>query len=237
MTRVEVLLCDADGNLFPSEEPAFEASAAVTNRYLATIGVPKRFTPEQLRSEALGRNFRSISSELASAHGVPVGDAELEWYVAQERREVTAHLARTLSPDPAVSEPLRRIAARVPLAAVSSSASGRLDACFRATGLDELIPSDRRFSAEDSLPVPAGKPDPAIYAHACEALGVAPDAALAVEDAPAGVRSAVGAGVPTVGNLVFVAEAERAEREAELRAAGASRVVSSWVEVEELLGS
>ena len=32
---VKVLLCDADGNLFASEEPAFVASTVVTNRLLA----------------------------------------------------------------------------------------------------------------------------------------------------------------------------------------------------------
>lgn len=29
---VTTVLCDADGNLFPSEEPAFDASVEVTNR-------------------------------------------------------------------------------------------------------------------------------------------------------------------------------------------------------------
>ena len=37
VARLEVLLCDADGNLFPSEEPAFVASADVTNRLLADL--------------------------------------------------------------------------------------------------------------------------------------------------------------------------------------------------------
>ena len=35
LEQVRYLLCDADGNLFPSEEPAFEASAEVTNAFLA----------------------------------------------------------------------------------------------------------------------------------------------------------------------------------------------------------
>src|SRR5206468_6511581 len=37
MIAPTILLCDADGNLFPSEEPAFEASAVVTNRYLERL--------------------------------------------------------------------------------------------------------------------------------------------------------------------------------------------------------
>ena len=46
---------------------------------------------------------------------------------------------------------------------------------------------------------PAGKPDPAPYRIALEAIGVAPDRAIAFEDSPAGVRAAVAAGVATVG--------------------------------------
>ena len=50
-----------------------------------------------------------------------------------------------------------------------------------------------------------------------------------------GARSAVGAGCPTVGNLVFVPPAERAERAEDLREAGVLAVVSSWTELATLL--
>lgn len=46
---------------------------------------------------------------------------------------------------------------------------------------------------------PAGKPDPLPYRIALERLDIASEAALAFEDSPAGVRSAVAAGIPTVG--------------------------------------
>lgn len=44
-----------------------------------------------------------------------------------------------------------------------------------------------------------GKPDPAPYNIALESLGVAPENAIAFEDSPSGIRSAVAAGIPTVG--------------------------------------
>lgn len=47
--------------------------------------------------------------------------------------------------------------------------------------------------------VRAGKPDPAPYAAALERLSVAAGEAVAFEDSPSGIRSAVAAGVPTVG--------------------------------------
>ncbi len=225
---VEVLLCDADGNLFGSEEPAFVASAAITNRVLAELGVARAFTPDELRRRAIGRNFRATTLELAREAGVTLEPDVLECWVEVERRAVVEELRSTLRPDPRVQGPVRRIANRARLALVSSSALSRLDACLQATALDDLFPPDVRFSAEDSLPAPRSKPDPAVYVHAGQRLGVAGAAAIAVEDAAAGALSALRAGFPTVGNLHFVAPDERAERADELREAGVAAVVPTW---------
>jgi HAD superfamily hydrolase (TIGR01509 family) len=227
------VLCDADGNLFPSEEPAFDASVEVTNAFLADLGSERRYTSDELRHVATGMNFRATARMLAEEAGRD--DVDVETWVAEERRVVTAHLGATLRPHPPTLAALDELAARFPLAAVSSSALGRLAACFTATGLDELIPPELRFSAEDSLPTPTSKPDPAVYLHACRELGIAPAEGLAVEDAVAGVLSAVSAGCPTVGNLLFVAPAERPERAAALLGAGALAVVDSWAQLADLL--
>lgn len=233
LQRVSHLLCDADGNLFPSEEPAFDASAEVTNAFLASLGIDRRYTATELRTAATGMNFRSTARTLAAQAGHP--DPDVEPWVAEERRAVTEHLGRTLRPHPDTQAALRTLGEHLTLAVVSSSALARLAACFTATGLDELLPASRRFSAEDSLPTPTSKPDPAVYRHACEQLGIEPEQGLAVEDAVAGVRSAVAAGCPVVGNLLFVLPDEREERSAALLAAGALTVVSSWSELAELV--
>jgi beta-phosphoglucomutase-like phosphatase (HAD superfamily) len=253
---LEAVLCDADGNLFPSEGPAFVASADVTNAFLEQLGVPARFTAEQLRLATTGKNFRTTAVDLAVEHGVPVEAvlatrrpgattapagpgvltaAALEHWVQEEGRQVTRYLSDVLRPDPDVLGPLTSLADRYVLAAVSSSATARLTACFEATGLDALLPAPLRFSAEDSLPVPTSKPDPAVYLHACQELGISPSQAVAVEDSVPGAQSAVAAGIATVGNLQFVPEPERAERAAQLRTAGVVALVTSWVEVEGLL--
>ena len=233
LEQVRYLLCDADGNLFPSEEPAFDASVEVTNAFLAAIGSDRRFTAPELRLAATGLNFRSTAHRLAAEAGVP--DVDVELWVQEEKRAVTAHLARTLRPHPPTSAALEAMAQHVELAAVSSSALARLAGCFTATDLDELIPPARRFSAEDSLPTPTSKPDPAVYLHACQQLGIPPEAGLAVEDSLPGAQSAVAAGCPTIGNLLFVAPEEREDRAAALEAAGVLTVVSSWQEVADLL--
>jgi fructuronate reductase/mannitol 2-dehydrogenase len=259
LRAVRTLLCDADGNLFPSEEPAFVASADVTNRFLRTYGIDRSYEAEELRLATTGMNFRSTAVALAVEHGVALdaqladgrpdaeqaaaGDddrrvltaQELDDWVQEERRAVAAYLGEVLQRDDAVAEPLARMAERLGLAAVSSSATARLRASFDATGLGGLFPPDRTFSAEDSLPRPTSKPDPAVYLFACERLGVAPADTVAVEDSVPGARSAVAAGCQTLGNVAFVAEEEREERIAQLREVGVVAVVHGWDGVEALL--
>jgi beta-phosphoglucomutase-like phosphatase (HAD superfamily) len=251
---ITTLLCDADGNLFPSEEPAFIASTAVTNRFLRAYSVDREFTPTELRLATSGKNFRSMAVALAVECGIPLDPdlvvrhrgavspaaershrrltaAELEGWVAEENREVTAYLRMMLAPDARVIEPLSALARRFTLAAVSSSATSRLGACFEATGLAALFPEGCRFSAEDSLPAPTSKPDPAIYAFAGRRLGIATAQGLAIEDSVPGAQSAIGAGYRTVGNLLFVAPPERATRREALQAVGVAAIQCSWQEL------
>ena len=231
---LQVLFCDADGNLFPSEEPAFTASARVTNELLGTLGIDRRWTGEELRRATTGMTFRRTAAALAAEYGVHE-IPDLEGWVEREKQVVTAHLAATLRPDRRVLEPLGRLADHLGLAAVSSSALDRLRACFSAAGLNELFSPADVFSAEDSLPTPTSKPDPAIYRHACARLGIGPGQGLAVEDSVPGVQSAVAAGCPTVGNLQFVPPEEKAERTAQLVEAGALGVVASWADLADAL--
>jgi beta-phosphoglucomutase-like phosphatase (HAD superfamily) len=237
LAAVTTLLCDADGTLFPSEEPAYAASASVTNRFLDEIGAGRSYTPAELQAMTNGQNFRAAAAVLAAQHDRPLPDDTLERWVAEERDVVTRHLREVLRPDPSVQEPLQSLARRYELAAVTSSASSRLDACLEVTGLTPCFAPARRFSAESSLPTPTSKPDPAVYLLAGERLGIEPHQGLAVEDSVNGALSAVAAGFATVGTVQFVPDAERAERSRALREAGALVVVDSWGAVASLLSA
>jgi HAD superfamily hydrolase (TIGR01509 family) len=68
--------------------------------------------------------------------------------------------------------------------------------------------------------VPRGKPDPALFLLAAEAMSVAPAQCLVVEDAPAGIHAARNAGMAALG-------VARLGDEALLRDAGADLVVTS----------
>ena len=230
------LLCDADGTLFPSEEPAYAASADVANAFLAELGETRTHTPAELQRMTNGKNFRAGAAQLAETYGRALDPADLDRWVAREKDVVTAHLRTALRPDPSVHDPLVQLARRWTLAAVTSSARSRLDACLAVTDLEALFAPELRFSAEDSLPVPTSKPAPAVYLFAARALSISPEQGLAVEDSVNGAKSAVAAGHPTVGTVQFVPEADREARVEALREVGVAAVVSSWAELVELLG-
>ncbi|QFZ18373.1 HAD family hydrolase [Saccharothrix syringae] len=231
LTGTTTLLLDADGTLFPSEEPAFDASARVTREFADRFGLTGDFSPGHLRRTTTGKNFRTTAGDLLAAAGVTADPDELERWVRREQDEVSAHLGRVLRPRPDVLAALSELRRHYRLAVVSSSALARLAACFTAAGLDDLLPADVRFSAEDSLPTPTSKPDPAVYLHALDRLGVGPGQAVAVEDSATGAGSAVAAGITTAGIVQFVPDDERADRVRALDRAGVARVVRSWEEL------
>jgi putative hydrolase of the HAD superfamily len=111
------------------------------------------------------------------------GDAELEaafeaYYAA--RNEVDLY--------PDVRAGLERLAARVPLVSLSNG-----NADLGRIGLAHLFAAS--VSARD---FGRGKPDPAIFAHACERVGIAPGNVLHVGDDPAlDVAGARAAGLAT----------------------------------------
>lgn len=229
------VLCDADGTLFPSEEPAYAASAVVTRAFADRYNLAGDFSAEHLRRTGTGRNFRSLTADLLAAAGIEADTRELEEWVERERVAVSAHLAGALHPDADVIAVTDGLSRRYRLAVVSSSATPRLLTCLRATGLEETFPPADVFSAEDSMPTPISKPDPAIYCHAMAALGVCAEESLALEDSSTGVRSAVAAGIRTIGVVAFLASDERAGRVQELLGAGAEVVVASWRDVAAVL--
>jgi HAD superfamily hydrolase (TIGR01509 family) len=222
------ILCDADGTLFPSEEPAFEASAVITGNFARHFGLRGDFSAERLRIATTGQNFRTTARSLLDQARIEASEGELEIWVEKERAAVTEHLARVLAPHPDVLAAVTELATTYQLAAVSSSAISRLRACFRASGLAQAFPPERTFSAESSLPVPASKPDPAIYRFALRVLNLDPAATLAIEDSATGASSAVAAGIPTYGLVQFVPPAERPSRVEQLHAAGCEYVAASW---------
>jgi HAD superfamily hydrolase (TIGR01509 family) len=235
LTGVTTLLCDADGTLFPSENPAYDASAIVTQDFAAQYGLEGTFTPDELRRVGVGRNFRATARDLLASAGVEVDPVELGQWVDREKEDVTAHLQTALATDEEVVSALATLKQRFELAIVTSSAERRVAVCCAVTGLDRFFAPHALFSAEDSLPTPVSKPAPEIYLHALRSLRLPASNALAIEDSTTGTRSAVAAGIRTLGLVRFVDEPERDQRAADLLAAGAEVVFRSWPELVDAL--
>ena len=86
----------------------------------------------------------------------------------------------------------RGVGLRVAIA--SSSSRELIDAVVDRLGIRELI--DALCTADDEV---RGKPDPAVYLSAAQALDVVPSLCVAIEDSPLGVTSAVAAGMRCIG--------------------------------------
>lgn len=104
----------------------------------------------------------------------------------------------------------------IPSAIVSSSKNART--VLRAAGIEARFPVvvDGHTAVEHHL---AGKPDPAMFVHAAERLGVAPAGAVVVEDAISGVAAG------HAGNFAFVLGVDRGGNRQALSEAGADLVV------------
>jgi beta-phosphoglucomutase family hydrolase len=111
--------------------------------------------------------------------------------------------------------------AGIPSAIVSSSKNAVT--VLRAAGIADRFVAvvDGLVAVEQHL---AGKPDPAMFIHAAERLGVAPDRAVVVEDAISGVASG------RAGNFVLVLGVDRGGNREALVAAGADLVVDDLEE-------
>ncbi len=95
----------------------------------------------------------------------------------------------------------------VGIALVTNAPKENVPAILRALGLEGAFEPVILGEGLD-----AGKPDPAPYNVALEALGISAFEAVAFEDSPSGIASSVAAGIPTVG----IASTEEPEKLEEL---------------------
>lgn len=115
--------------------------------------------------------------------------------LADKKEATFRELAPQLTPLPGLIQVLEWAAARkLKQAVVTNAPTENVHHMLKALKLDSVF--DLVVISEA---IGLGKPDPAPYLHALQQFGLAPDRVLAFEDSPSGLRSAVGAGIPTVG--------------------------------------
>jgi HAD superfamily hydrolase (TIGR01509 family) len=209
----DVLLVDLDGTLADSHS----ALVGCFDAFLGRRGI----TPRREHFEALdGVLLRDIPERLRERFGI---DEPLENLRREYEQSVTEAYA-AVEPADGAAELVRAAAAAGTALVLVTSAPRRLAESFLGgAGLANEFAAV--ISGEDAPP----KPDPGLFLRGLEAVGAEPARALAIEDAPAGVRAAVAAGVRVIG----VAVDER--RATALRAAGAHEVAGDLHEVARVL--
>lgn len=145
---------------------------------------------------ALGADRRSLDEQmLATLNGASVGGAArlLEVDSGQLREYLEQALTEEPSPMPGAPELIEALGPRVRLAVATNGPAGVVE---RALGAARLLDHfDAVVSAED---LPREKPAPDVYLAACEAIGVDPSDAIALEDSLVGVEAARRAGLIVV---------------------------------------
>lgn len=179
MAPVELVIFDCDGVLVDSEPLAMR----VLLQTIAAGGV--EIDPTIGFRDFLGRSLASITAHLNAEHGLHLTPDALE----RMRLDLYEVFRRELKPTRWVAETLDKLG--VPFCVASSSQPERIRLSLEVTGLiDRFAP--RIFSASM---VARGKPDPDLFFHAAEAMGVAPQHCLVIEDSPAGIAAARSAGM------------------------------------------
>lgn len=188
-------------------------------------------------TEFVGQNFRGMMGSLQKKYNFQMTPDELQYYVTREEDQVIAKLKAELQPCIGVETELEKLAEAkgYKMAVVSSSALRRVQASILKVGQDKYFNPDWIFSAATSLPTPTSKPDPAIYLHAMEELGVQPHECVAIEDSKSGTLSAVRAGIPVVGYVGSYEPSKAEEITKVLKDAGAMVMMTEWSDFQSCL--
>lgn len=210
---MDALLFDMDGVVVDSER--YWAEREATTIFPATVD--GRVDP----SDVAGMNVADLYDHLDAEYGTTGTKAEFLAAYDDHAEVVYGDLVRLLPAFDATVSVARDRGAAVGL--VSSSPVRWIDLVldrFDLRGTFQAV-----VSADH---VDRGKPSPAVYELAARRLGVAPSACVAVEDSAAGVASARGAGMRTVGLLAGHAdETDLSDAEAVTDAAGLPGAIST----------
>ncbi|MEM8852288.1 MAG: HAD family hydrolase [Pseudomonadota bacterium] len=180
-----LIIFDCDGVLIDSETIALQ----VLREALAQAGLSLDHDTAQRRFQ--GRSLASMVASVA-ADGVD--------FHAQRRADMAARLKARFVADLAPVEGMRGliddlIALGVPVCVASSSGTERLNHSLHVAGLlDRLAP--HVFSADR---VTNGKPAPDLFFYTAEAMDVAPNRCVVVEDSLPGIKAGLAAGMETIG--------------------------------------
>ncbi|AFZ67286.1 HAD family hydrolase [Deinococcus peraridilitoris] len=204
----KALLFDIDGTLTATDPLHFQAWAQSLRKH--GLNIDEAIYQQRIS----GRLNPDIVADLLPA----LGADETEAFIAQKEETFRA-LATSIMALPGLSELLHWARQHdLPCAVVSNAPRDNAVFVLSTLGLDRTF---AHIVLADDLP--RGKPFPDPYLEALRRLGVNARDTFAFEDSPSGVRSAVAAGIPTVG--LTTGHGEEA-----LQEAGAALIVPNFAD-------
>ena len=206
---IKAVLFDLDGTLTDSDKVHFQ----VFQKIFATHGI--QLDTALYKQKVSGRQNAAIMADFFP--DLPASDAEA--FSAHKESVFRQQAKGCLTPMPGLTALLSQLKAKGLATAVVTNAPPEnagfmLETLGLSQAFDPVVIADH---------LPRGKPDPLPYQTALNQLGIAPTEALVFEDSIAGIRSAVGAGIVTIG-LTTTHEAT------ELMQVGASRAIADFTD-------
>ena len=189
----ELIIFDSDGVLVDSERIAQTVLARAASEEGAAIDVGEAI--RSFRGVKIADCVREI--ERRSGRSVP------ENFIADIRHATALAFDAELKPVDGIHAALAKIT--VPVCVASNGPMSKLT---HTLGLTKLLSrfEGRIFSAYE---VGSWKPDPGLFLHAAQTLGVHPSRCVVVEDSLSGILAAKAAGMPVLGFTGGDPEAER----------------------------
>jgi HAD superfamily hydrolase (TIGR01509 family) len=182
---IRAVVFDLDGLMFDTEALFYRVSSEM----LRERG--KEFTPEIMR-RMIGRRAVDAGHVLKTMTGL---DEPVDVLLAEVRRRFYDEIDTAVHPTPGLFVLLDRLRRKpLPLAVATSSRRSYAERLLTRHGLRDQFAFV--LSAED---VSKGKPDPEIYEKAIALFAVPAASVLVLEDSPAGIAAARGAGAFAVG--------------------------------------
>ena len=180
---LSAILFDLDGTIANTDPIHFAVWQDILIQY--NMNIDKAFYRQHISGKTNAQIANDILSQLSP---------EAKWQLGIEKEVKYRNLARILHPMPGLDKILKFTEkAALKKAVVSNAPEENAKYMLENLRLKNEFPVV--IMAKDA---PPGKPDPAPYQLALNRLGVSGKNAIAFEDSPSGVTSAVGAGIYTI---------------------------------------
>jgi HAD superfamily hydrolase (TIGR01509 family) len=180
--RIHAVIFDADGTLVDSEGPGLEVMYQMARAEGADV------TREQAHQQFLGSYMAECVAWIAAQlPSVPPGF--IPDFTQRVRQQMELRFREGLEPLPGALELLQGL--QLPFCVATNGPRAKVELTLGLTGLRPLL-GERVFSAYE---VGSFKPDPGLFLHAAQALGVPAAHCAVVEDSLPGVRAGLAAGM------------------------------------------